>query len=166
VYQRADTCLKTGGSVWLKHWAEENDKAGGNPDAARYILIYFAFGIGSVLLVVLQTLILWIFCSIEVGLPFSLLRSPESGVGACGWADPENPLLQAPWGKKQTSSTVLRLTVAMITLGFAQTSRADGLGGYEGAHVIFRNYPQRSHSESVLQVCFTLLHTDTHTRTS
>jgi hypothetical protein len=56
----------TGGSIWLKNWAEQNDKAGGNPDAARYIAIYFAFGIGSVLLVVLQTLILWIFCSIEV----------------------------------------------------------------------------------------------------
>lgn len=32
----------------------------------KYIGIYFAFGIGSALLVVVQTLILWIFCSIEV----------------------------------------------------------------------------------------------------
>lgn len=56
----------TGGSVWLKHWAEVNDKAGGNPDVVRFILIYFAFGIGAAFLVVLQTLILWIFCSIEV----------------------------------------------------------------------------------------------------
>jgi hypothetical protein len=68
--------LVTGGSIWLKNWAEQNDKAGGNPDAGRYIAIYFAFGIGSVLLVVLQTLILWIFCSIEVRVPqFPLLFS-------------------------------------------------------------------------------------------
>lgn len=32
----------------------------------KYIGIYFAFGIGSASLVVVQTLILWIFCSIEV----------------------------------------------------------------------------------------------------
>lgn len=31
-----------------------------------YIGIYFAFGIGSSLLTVIQTLLLWIFCSIEV----------------------------------------------------------------------------------------------------
>lgn len=31
-----------------------------------YIGIYFAFGIGSSLLTVIQTLVLWIFCSIEV----------------------------------------------------------------------------------------------------
>lgn len=34
----------------------------------KYIGIYFAFGIGSAALVVVQTLILWIFCSIEVSL--------------------------------------------------------------------------------------------------
>lgn len=32
----------------------------------KYIGIYFAFGVGSAALVVVQTLILWIFCSIEV----------------------------------------------------------------------------------------------------
>lgn len=31
-----------------------------------YLGIYFAFGVGSSGLVVLNTLILWIFCSIEV----------------------------------------------------------------------------------------------------
>jgi hypothetical protein len=56
----------TGGSVWLKKWSEANDVAGGNPDVVRYILVYFAFGIGSAFLVVVQTLILWILCSIEV----------------------------------------------------------------------------------------------------
>lgn len=54
------------GSYWLKNWAERNTKAGGNPDVGKYIGIYFVFGIGAAALTVLQTLILWIFCSIEV----------------------------------------------------------------------------------------------------
>lgn len=45
----------TGGSVWLKQWSEVNDIAGRNPDVTRYILIYGAFGIGSAVLVVVQT---------------------------------------------------------------------------------------------------------------
>ena len=60
----------TGGSVWLKQWSEVNSRYGGNPKVGKYIGIYFAFGIGAAGLVVLQTLILWIFCSIEVSLPF------------------------------------------------------------------------------------------------
>lgn len=32
----------------------------------KYIGIYFVFGIGAAVLTVVQTLILWIFCSIEV----------------------------------------------------------------------------------------------------
>jgi hypothetical protein len=32
----------------------------------KNIGIYFSFGVGSAALVVVQTLILWIFCSIEV----------------------------------------------------------------------------------------------------
>ena len=55
-----------GGSVWLKHWSEVNEETGANPDVGKYIGIYFAFGIGSAALVVLQTLILWIYCSFEV----------------------------------------------------------------------------------------------------
>ena len=55
-----------GASVWLKKWSEINGKYGGNPEVGKYIGIYFAFGIGSAALVVMQTLILWIFCSIEV----------------------------------------------------------------------------------------------------
>lgn len=55
-----------GGSVWLNRWADRNERAGGNPEVGKYIGVYFAFGIGGALLVVVQTLILWIFCSIEV----------------------------------------------------------------------------------------------------
>lgn len=43
-----------------------NAKYGGNRNVGKYIGIYFAFGFGSAALVVIQTLILWIFCSIEV----------------------------------------------------------------------------------------------------
>ena len=55
-----------GGSLWLKDWSEINQEYGRNPDVGKYIGVYFAFGIGGAGLVVVQTLILWIFCSIEV----------------------------------------------------------------------------------------------------
>ena len=55
-----------GASVWLKTWAEVNETYGYNPNVGKYIGIYFAFGMGSAALMVVQTLILWIFCSIEV----------------------------------------------------------------------------------------------------
>jgi ATP-binding cassette subfamily C (CFTR/MRP) protein 1 len=58
--------ITTGGSVWLKQWAEKNGEMGSNPDVGKYIGVYFALGIGGAGLVVVQTLILWIFCSIEV----------------------------------------------------------------------------------------------------
>lgn len=45
---------------------QTNDKADSNPEVGFFLGIYFAFGVGSAALVVLQTLILWIFCSIEV----------------------------------------------------------------------------------------------------
>jgi ATP-binding cassette, subfamily C (CFTR/MRP), member 1 len=52
--------------VWLKKWSDINGRYGGNPQVGKYIGVYFAFGVGSAALVVVQTLILWIFCSIEV----------------------------------------------------------------------------------------------------
>lgn len=60
------TLIPAGASVWLKHWSKINQEYGGNPNVGKYIGIYFAFGVGSAALVVVQTLILWIFCSIEV----------------------------------------------------------------------------------------------------
>ncbi|KAG9629547.1 ATP-binding cassette glutathione S-conjugate transporter, partial [Aureobasidium melanogenum] len=71
-----------GGSVWLKNWSEINGRYGGNPHVGKYIGIYFAFGIGSAALVVVQTLILWIFCSIEASrklherMAYAIFRSP------------------------------------------------------------------------------------------
>ena len=72
IYMTVLLCAQTaqiGGSLWLKNWSEVNQEYGGNPEVGKYIGIYFAFGIGSAALVVVQTLILWIFCSIEVHAP-------------------------------------------------------------------------------------------------
>lgn len=71
-----------GGSFWLKRWSEINERTGSNPEVGKYIGIYFAFGIGGAALVVLQTLLLWIFCSIEASrklhdrMAFAIFRSP------------------------------------------------------------------------------------------
>ncbi len=73
-----------GGSFWLKSWSEANEREGGNSHVGKYIGIYFAFGIGGAALVVMQTLILWIFCSIEASrklherMAFAIFRSPMS----------------------------------------------------------------------------------------
>ncbi|KAI8628633.1 metal resistance protein YCF1 [Xylariaceae sp. FL1651] len=73
-----------GGGVWLKNWAERNSAARGNPEVAKYLGIYFAFGVGSAALTVVQTLILWIFCSIEASrklherMATAIFRSPMS----------------------------------------------------------------------------------------
>ncbi|CAI6333419.1 unnamed protein product [Periconia digitata] len=76
--------LSVGGSVWLKTWSEVNQRYGGNPQVGKYIGIYFAFGVGSAALNVVQTLILWIFCSIEASrklherMAYAIFRSPMS----------------------------------------------------------------------------------------
>ena len=73
-----------GGSLWLKQWSEINQEYGRNPQVGKYIGIYFAFGIGGAALVVVQTLILWIFCSIEASrklherMAYAIFRSPMS----------------------------------------------------------------------------------------
>lgn len=77
-------CAQIGGNVWLKNWADENGKTGRNDDIGKYIGIYFAIGIGSSCLAVCQTLILWIFCSIEASrklherMAKAIFRSPMS----------------------------------------------------------------------------------------
>lgn len=71
-----------GGSFWLKRWSEINERSGANPEVGKYIGIYFAFGIGGAALVVVQTLLLWIFCSIEASrklhdrMAYAIFRSP------------------------------------------------------------------------------------------
>ncbi|KAI9807281.1 MAG: hypothetical protein M1833_000024 [Piccolia ochrophora] len=79
----AQTAL-VGSNLWLKKWSEVNSEYGGNPQIGKYIGIYFAFGFGSSALVVVQTLILWIFCSIEASrklherMAYAIFRSPMS----------------------------------------------------------------------------------------
>lgn len=73
-----------GGSFWLKTWSEENQKSHSNDHVGKYIGIYFAFGMGASALTVIQTLILWIFCSIEASrklherMANAIFRSPMS----------------------------------------------------------------------------------------
>ncbi|KAK5988916.1 Metal resistance protein YCF1 [Cladobotryum mycophilum] len=73
-----------GGSVWLKTWADHNQLTGSNEHVGKYIGIYFAFGLGGSALTVIQTLILWIFCSIEASrklherMANAIFRSPMS----------------------------------------------------------------------------------------
>ena len=80
----ASQTASMGGSVWLKEWADMNQKKGTNDKIGMYIGIYFAFGIGSSLLTVVQTLVLWIFCSIEASrklherMANAIFRSPMS----------------------------------------------------------------------------------------
>ena len=75
---------QVGGSLWLKRWSEVNQEYGGNPEVGKYIGVYFAIGMGSALLVMVQTLILWIFCAIEASrklherMAFAIFRSPMS----------------------------------------------------------------------------------------
>ena len=75
---------QVGGSVWLKEWSEVNQRYGGNPAVGKYIGIYFAFGVGGAAVTVVQTLILWIFCSIEASrklherMSYAIFRSPMS----------------------------------------------------------------------------------------
>ncbi|CCH58178.1 hypothetical protein TBLA_0A03800 [Henningerozyma blattae CBS 6284] len=72
------------GNVWLKHWSEINTSNGDNPHAGRYLGIYFALGFSSALSQLLQTVILWVFCTIHGSkilhsqMLASVLRAPMS----------------------------------------------------------------------------------------
>lgn len=69
-------------NYWLKNWTDFNEAHGRNESVGKFIGIYLAFGLGSSLLVIVQNLILWIFCSIEASrklherMAFAIFRSP------------------------------------------------------------------------------------------
>jgi ABC-type multidrug transport system fused ATPase/permease subunit len=69
-------------NYWLKNWTDYNEAHGRNESVGKFIGIYLAFGLGSSLLVIMQNLILWIFCSIEASrklherMAFAIFRSP------------------------------------------------------------------------------------------
>lgn len=71
-------------NVWLKHWSEINTFYGSNPHLVYYLVIYILLGVGSSLLVLVQTLILWIYCTIagskklHSDMAFSVIRAPMS----------------------------------------------------------------------------------------
>lgn len=58
--------MSTLGNVWLKHWSEVNTEYGYNPNSSFYLLIYLAFGLTLALIVFAQTVILMIFCTIQL----------------------------------------------------------------------------------------------------
>ncbi|KAJ6132369.1 hypothetical protein N7471_007584 [Penicillium samsonianum] len=72
------------GNFWLKRWTEWNEAHGTNAQVGKFIGVYLALGLGSSLLVIVQNLILWIFCSIEASrklherMAFAIFRSPMS----------------------------------------------------------------------------------------
>ncbi|MCJ1306993.1 hypothetical protein MMC25_000637 [Agyrium rufum] len=80
----ASQSLQVGGSIWLKHWSEVNEQYGRNPAVGKYIGVYFAFGIGGAIMTMGQSLIQWIFCSIEASrklherMAYAIFRSPMS----------------------------------------------------------------------------------------
>lgn len=53
------------GSLWLKKWSEANSEHGGNTETGKYIGIYLVLGVSASALAVVQTLVLWMFCSIQ-----------------------------------------------------------------------------------------------------
>lgn len=79
----------------MKQWAEVNGEEGKNPNVGKYIGIYFAFGIGSASLVVVQTLILWIFCSIEVSATRAVYQANATTERKLNWC-PGTGVQKAP----------------------------------------------------------------------
>lgn len=57
--------LSVMGSVWLKHWSEVNTKYGANPHAGGYLAVYLVLGIFSALSTLIQTVVLWVYCTIH-----------------------------------------------------------------------------------------------------
>lgn len=76
--------VSVGANIWLKHWSEINSRYGYNPDILKYLGIYFLLGIGSSSLVLIQTCIMWIWCTIQGSkklhndMAISVLRAPMS----------------------------------------------------------------------------------------
>lgn len=76
--------LSVAGNYWLKTWADANKKTGSNENVGMFIGVYAIFGIGAGLCVLVQTVIMWIFCSIRAslklhdGMAKSIMRAPMS----------------------------------------------------------------------------------------
>lgn len=121
----ASQTAQVAGSFWLKKWSELNESSGANPDVGRFIGVYLAFGLGASLLVVIQNLILWIFCSIEVWRCF-----------LSHWFS---------LFSLSSSSDCLRP-------GFSETARTNGIRHFSFSYEFLRDHSVRPHSQSILQV--------------
>jgi hypothetical protein len=161
--------MSAGGSFWLKNWAEINGHSGTNPHVGKYIGIYFAFGIGNAALVVLQTLILWIFCSIEVSshpLEYTLHLHRQRGCGCTKALVCSRTCMKARHTLAWTSVAGLKdawriwRPRSLLTrgVGFAKAAREDGIRYLPQPDELLRDNSERSYSQSVLKVCFLQLH--------
>jgi hypothetical protein len=157
--------VTAGGSFWLKNWAEINGHSGTNPHVGKYIGIYFAFGIGNAALVVLQTLILWIFCSIEVSShPFEYtLYLHFQGRCGCTKALVCSPTcMKARHTPAWTSFAGLKhawriwrfRSLLTRVVGFAKAAREDGIRYLPQPDELLRDNSEWSYSQSVLKVRF------------
>ena len=76
--------LQVSASVWLKNWSELNERSGGNLSISRNLGIYFALGVSSSAMIVLQTIIMWVYCAIQASkklherMARAMFRSPMS----------------------------------------------------------------------------------------
>ena len=158
------TWVSAGGSFWLKNWAEINGHSGTNPHVGKYIGIYFAFGIGNAALVVLQTLILWIFCSIEVSpTPFGY-TVPLRCQGRHGCTKTlvhsrtcmiaRHTLAWTNFAGHKDAWRIWR-SLSLLTrgIGFAKAARKDGLRYLPQPDELLRDDSKRPHPQSILKVC-------------
>ncbi|KAH3663902.1 hypothetical protein WICMUC_005892 [Wickerhamomyces mucosus] len=74
--------LSVASNVWLKHWSEVNSEKGYNPDVVKYLSVYLVLGVGASASILLQSIILFQFCSVEASTVLhsrminSVLRAP------------------------------------------------------------------------------------------
>jgi ATP-binding cassette subfamily C (CFTR/MRP) protein 1 len=74
--------LQVSGSIWVKHWAEQNGETGSNSSIAKNVGVYFALGIVGSAMIFIQTTIMWIFCAIRASkalhesMAHAMFRSP------------------------------------------------------------------------------------------
>ncbi|RGP81156.1 multidrug resistance-associated 1 [Fusarium longipes] len=54
-----------GSNIWLKQWSDANDDPNIDANIEKYLGVYVALGLGSAGLVIAQSSILWLWCSIE-----------------------------------------------------------------------------------------------------
>ena len=115
----------------MKNWAETNSKLGANPQVGKYIGVYFAIGVGAALLTVVQTLILWIFCSIEVRSP------PPSLSPLLCYSRLVSRICPMDSDDKNYAAAFAKMSGYHNT-GFEKTARKYGHGHFQVTNVVFR----------------------------